>query len=94
MNILNKTKIPILVLLYSLCFQRQPFRFLSYFAAAGVKCRLAAVKRLPVLHSADYIVCIFIFISREISCSAKFIKKEFAIVSNLRIISRTNFMLS
>ena len=29
---------------------------LFYFTAAGVKCRVAAVKRLPVLHhSADYI---------------------------------------
>ena len=34
----------------------QPFSFfLFYFTAAGVKCREAAVKRLPVLHhSADY----------------------------------------
>ena len=40
------------------------------------------------------IVGIFIFISREISCSTIFSKKEFAIVSNLRFISRTNFMLS
>ena len=40
------------------------------------------------------IVGIFIFISREISCLAMFSKKEFAIVSNLRLISRTNFMLS
>ena len=30
----------------------------------------------------------------KFSCSAMFSKKEFAIVSNLRIISRTNFMLS
>ena len=39
-------------------------------------------------------VGIFIFISREDSCSAMFSKKEFAVVSNLRFISRTNFMLS
>ena len=39
-----------------LYFQRQPYRFLVYIAAAGVKCRVAAVKHLPVLnHSADYI---------------------------------------
>ena len=36
------------------------FRFLFYFTAAGVKCRVAAVKRLPVLHrSADYIFISF-----------------------------------
>ena len=40
------------------------------------------------------IVGIFIFISREISYSAMFSKKEFAIISNLRFISRTNFLLS
>ena len=40
------------------------------------------------------IVGIFIFISREISWSAMFSKKEFAIISNLRFISWTNFMLS
>ena len=39
---------------------RQPFRFLFYFTAAGVKCRVAAVQRLPVLHhSADYILITF-----------------------------------
>ena len=38
-----------------LCFQRQAFRVLFYFTAASVKCRVAAVKRLPILHrSADY----------------------------------------
>ena len=37
----------------SSCGQR---RLLFYFTAAGVKCCVAAVKRLPVLHhSADYI---------------------------------------
>ena len=37
-------------------FQRQPFRFSFYFTAAGVKCGMVAVNRLPVLHqSADYI---------------------------------------
>ena len=40
------------------------------------------------------IVSIFIFISREISCSAMFSKKEVANVSNSRFNSRTNFMLS
>ena len=34
-----------------------------------------------------------IFISTE-NCSAMFSKKEFAVVSNLRFISKTNFMLS
>ena len=38
-------------------------------------------------------VDIFIFISREISSSAMFSKTEFAIVGNLRFISRANFML-
>ena len=43
-------------LLCVFCFQRQPFRFSFYFTAAGVKCRVAAVKRLQVHHhSADYI---------------------------------------
>ena len=56
MKRLNKTESPILVLLCVLCFQRQSFRFLFYFTADGVKCRVAAIKRLPVLHhSADYI---------------------------------------
>ena len=40
------------------------------------------------------IVGIFIFISRKISCSVMLSKKEFAVISNLRFISRTNFMLS
>ena len=38
------------------------------------------------------IVGIFIFISKKISCSTIFSKKEFAIVSNLRIISKTNLI--
>ena len=33
-------------------------------------------------------------LAEKVSCSAVFSKKEFAIVSNLRFISRTNFMLS
>ena len=37
---------------------------------------------------------IFIFIIRENSCSATLIKKEYANVNDLRIIIRTNFMLS
>ena len=38
---------------------------------------------------------IFIFIIREFFlCAATFSKKEFAVVSNLRFISRTHFMLS
>ena len=40
------------------------------------------------------IVGIFIFISREIFMLTIFSKKEFAMASNLRLISRTNFMLS
>ena len=59
-NGLNKTESPIFILLHVLCFHRQPFRFLFYFNAADVKCRVAAVKRLPVLHhSADYILISF-----------------------------------
>ena len=51
----NKTESPNFVLMCVLCFQRQPVRFLFYFTAAGVSCRVAAVNRLPVLHhSADY----------------------------------------
>ena len=46
------------------CFQRQPFGFSFYITAAGVKCRVADVKRLPVLyHSADCIFITFIFIT-------------------------------
>ena len=34
--------------------------YFTYFTAAGVKCRVAAVKRLPVLHhSADHIFISF-----------------------------------
>ena len=33
-------------------------------------------------------------LEKKMSCSAMFSKKEFAIVSNLRFISRTKFMLS
>ena len=40
------------------------------------------------------IVGIFIFISKEIFMLSYVSKIEFAIVSNLRFISRTNFMLS
>ena len=40
------------------------------------------------------IVGIFIFISRKILCSVMLSKKEFAVIGNLRFISRTNFMLS
>ena len=41
-------------------FLKVSFRLLVYFTAAGVKCRAAAVKHLPVLHhSADYIFISF-----------------------------------
>ena len=40
------------------------------------------------------VVGIFIFISRKISCSALFNKREFATVSSLRFVSRKKFMLS
>ena len=54
---LNKIECPILVLLCIFCFKREPFRFSFYFTAAGVNCRVAAVKLLPVLHqNADYIL--------------------------------------
>ena len=63
MKRLNKTESPIFGLLCVPCFQMQPFRFASYFTAPGVKCHMAAVKRLSVLqHSAGYI-----FISFEIN---------------------------
>ena len=39
-------------------------------------------------------VGIFILIAEKFPCSAIFSKKEFRIVSNLRFIKRTNFMLS
>ena len=38
--------------------------------------------------------CISYLFVEKISCSAMFSKKEFAIVSNLRFIRKTNFMLS
>ena len=39
-------------------YQRQPVTFLIKFTVAGVKCRVAAIKCLPILHySAD---CFFI----------------------------------
>ena len=40
------------------------------------------------------ILGIFIFISREIFMLSVFSQKDFAVVSNLRSISKTNFMLS
>ena len=40
------------------------------------------------------IVGIFILLAEKFSCSAMFSKKEFAIVSNFRFISRKNFMFS
>ena len=36
-----------------LCFKRQPFRFLFYLTEVRVKCRMAAVKRLPIVHHSD-----------------------------------------
>ena len=39
-------------------------------------------------------IFIFYLLAEKISCSAMFIKKELAIVSNLRFISMKNFMLS
>ena len=39
-------------------------------------------------------IVIFYFLAEIFSCSTMFRKKEFAIVSNLRFISRTKFMLS
>ena len=70
-----------------------------YFSCStqlSMKFSLLINMKMPILVNMKMptIVGIFIFISREISCSAKFSKKEFAIVSNLRFISRTNFMLS
>ena len=53
----SKTEPPIFILSCVLCFQRRPFRFLFYFTAAGVKCRVETVKRLHLFHhSADYIL--------------------------------------
>ena len=70
----------------------------------GKKFRPRAYKTFFMLISAEHeifsanryenanIVGIFIFISGENTCSAMFSKKEFAIVSNLRFISRTNIL--
>ena len=42
-----------------LCFQGQPLQILFYSIAAGVKCRMAAIKSLPILnHSARFILII------------------------------------
>ena len=55
MKRLIKTESPIYILFCVLCFQRQPI-----FTAAGVSCREAVVKSLPLLHhSADYILVSF-----------------------------------
>ena len=53
-------------------------------------------KAFFVLNSDEHetIVGIFILISRVIFMFSYFGNKEFAIVSNLRFISRSNFMLS
>ena len=41
-------------------FQRQTFRFLFYFSAAGVECLVVAVNCVPILHhSSDYIFVSF-----------------------------------
>ena len=44
-----------------LCFQNQTFRFLFYFIAAGVKYRMAVVKRLPIFHHGPDCKIIFLF---------------------------------
>ena len=64
MKRLNKTESPIFGLLCVLCFQMQPFRFAFYFTAPGVKCHMAALKRLP-----DFIIMqvISLFHLRSIS---------------------------
>ena len=57
MNRLNKTGSPISVILFVICFQREPFRFLFYFTAGRV---VAAVKSFPIRHhNADYIFISF-----------------------------------
>ena len=54
MTRLNKTESPIFPLLCVLCFQGSLLYFYLNLTAAGNKCRVVAVKRLPVLHhSAD-----------------------------------------
>ena len=52
-TVFDKTESPIFFLLCVLCSKRN-LRLCSTLKVAGVKCRVTAVKRLPVLHSADY----------------------------------------
>ena len=52
-TVFDKTESPIFFLLCVLCSKRN-LRLCSTLKVAGVRCRVTAVKRLPVLHSADY----------------------------------------
>ena len=63
-------------------FPSRPWYYKTFFhAQLSMKFFLLINRKMPT------IVGIFIFISREISCSAMFSKKEFGIVSNLRFIN-------
>ena len=48
MNRLDKKRPFNLCSIVSRCFQKRPFRFIFYFIADGIKCRLMDVKRSPV----------------------------------------------
>ena len=64
-------------------------RLITFFHA-----QLSIKFSLPINMKMPTIVGIFILLAETFSCSAMFSKKEFATDSNLRFISRINFMLS
>ena len=68
----------------------------SYLLAEKISCsaELNMTFSLLINMKMPTIVGSFIFIKRKISCSAIFSKKEFAIVSNFRFISKTNIVVS
>ena len=70
---------------------RKKFKVIKLFLCST---QLSMTFSLLINMKMPTIVDISIFISRKCSCSAIFSKKEFAIVSNLRFMSKINFMLS
>ena len=65
MYMLTKTESTSFVLLCSLCFQRQPFRFSFYFTAAGVK-YYVVVLNIPIFHHTVNVILIFFLIIESI----------------------------
>ena len=60
----------------------------------SMKFSLLINMNMPTIEYASYCWHFYIYSQRNVPCSAMPSKKELVIISNLRIISRTNFMLS